>query len=154
MGFVPLDVVYGDINNDKLADLVVVLHNKQEDTIHSRNIRRPLLLLLNNGDKTYKLAGRNDRVVHCAHCGGSFDPYSGITIRNCYFSIEHYGGLSMRWTHIVTFRYSAKDHNWLLHKDGSTYFHSSAPDKVKTEIKTVKQFGRVLFKDYNNEDEE
>ena len=153
-GFIPLDVAYGDINNDKYDDIIVILHDPSEDTIHSQNVRRPLLLLLNGRDQTYKLAARNDNVVHCVHCGGMFDPYNEITIKKGYFSIEHYGGLSMRWTHIITFKYSEIDNDWLLHKDGTTYFHSSTPEKVKTEIKTVKQFGRILFKDYNNEDEE
>jgi hypothetical protein len=98
-GYVLLDSASGDLNRDSYRDLVLVLKkNREEDSV---DVPRPLLLLLGSA-AGYSLAGRNDNVVLCYSCGGVFgDPYQGITIKNGYFSIEHYGGSNWRWTRVI-----------------------------------------------------
>jgi hypothetical protein len=151
-GFSAMDTVYGDLNRDSYRDLVMVLRQNDEDTITMQSTKRPLLLFTGEADGTLKFAARNDNVVYCISCGGVMgDPYQGITIKNGYFSAEHYGGSSWRWTRIITFRYSAKDNTWILHKDGGESFHAAEPEKTETKIATEKDFGRILFEKYDNE---
>jgi hypothetical protein len=145
----------GDLNKDAYPDGVLVLAVEGEENADpaADPAPRPLLLLLGREDGSYQMAGRNDKVVLCHSCGGVFgDPYEGITIKDGYFSIEHYGGSNWRWTRIITFKWSEKDKTWLLHKDGGVSYHTSDPDKMKEEVKTVKDFGVISFEKFDYED--
>lgn len=143
----------GNLNLDKYPDIILVLKKDNEAELSDVNDnpeKRPLLIFTGEADGSYKLAGRNDNTVYCVNCGGVFgDPFEGITITNGNFSINHYGGSSWRWTRIVTYKYSPSEKNWFLFRDGSDSFHSSEPNKVKTTIKTVKNFGKVSFEKFD-----
>lgn len=143
----------GNLNLDKFPDVVLVLKKDNEtetSDVTENPEKRPLLVLLGQADKTYKLAARNDNTVYCVDCGGAFgDPFDGISITNGNFSINHYGGSSWRWSRIVTYKYSPADKNWFLFRDGGDSFHASEPDKVKTTVKTVKNFGKVPFEKFD-----
>lgn len=148
-GYTVLDTTSGDLNLDQYADMILVLKkNGEENTsdVVEHPEKRPLLILLGQSDKTYKLAASNDNAVYCIDCGGVMgDPFMDVVIKNGFFSIEHYGGSGWRWTRTITFRYSPSDHYWYLHKDGGDSFHSAEPDKVTTKVKTTKDFGKVPF---------
>jgi len=152
-GYIALDVTKGDLNRDAYPDAVMVLYKKGEEKtsdIISHPEKRPLLVLLGQADKTYKLATRSDNAVYCVDCGGQMgDPFTGITIKNGYFSVEHYGGAAERWSRIVTFKFSPADKGWFLHKDGHEYFDATNPEKVTSDIETVKNFGKVPFQKFN-----
>lgn len=153
-GYSLLHSATGDLNLDTYPDMLLVLKSEAEDTIESydKQTPRPLIILLGQQDGTYKLGGRSDHVVLCGGCGGIYgDPYVGLTIKDGYFSAEHYGGSNWRWTRIITFKYNKDDSKWYLHKDGGDSYHISNPDKVETEVKTTKDFGKVLFQDYKHE---
>lgn len=143
----------GNLNLDKYPDIVLVLkkdNEKETSDVINRPEKRPLLILLGQPNQTYKLAARNDNTVYCVDCGGVFgDPFDGISIANGNFSINHYGGSAWRWTRIVTYKYSPADKSWYLFRDGSDSFHASEPDKVKTTIKTAKNFGKVPFEKFD-----
>ncbi|MCZ4224824.1 hypothetical protein [Pedobacter rhodius] len=144
-----LDLTRGDLNRDAYPDAIMVLYKKGEEKtsdVISHPEKRPLLLLIGQADKTYKLATQNDNAVYCVDCGGQMgDPFTGITIKNGYFSVEHYGGSGWRWTRIITFKYAAQEKNWFLYKDGGEHFHAISHEEVKTDVKTVKNFGKVPF---------
>ena len=161
-GYSVLDMESGDINKDGIDDIILILKKNDEDSTSDVNEHpeaRPLLLLLRSRDGKLTLAARNDSTVYCVNCGGMLgDPYTGITIMNGYFSIEHYGGSSWRWTRIITYKYSTKDKWWYLHRDGSEYTKmnpstdpnaeamiNAGPDKIRTE----KNFGKVRFEDFS-----
>ena len=147
----------GDLNKDAYGDMVLILAVDGEENSDPADSPppRPLLLLLGDEDGAYTEAARNDKVVLCHACGGVFgDPYEGITIKDGYFSIEHYGGSNWRWTRIITFKWSEKDKTWFLHKDGGVSYHTSDPDKMEEKVKTVKDFGVVPFGKFNYEDGE
>ncbi|KAF2509109.1 hypothetical protein [Flavobacterium foetidum] len=148
-----LDTASGDLNLDKIKDLIVVLKKNGEDTLSvdiDNPERRPLLILLRDKENKLKFARRNDNTVYCIQCGGMLgDPFMGITIKNGYFSVEHYGGSNWRWKSIITYKYSKKDKEWFLYKDGLESFQISDTENVKTEIKTAKDFGRVKFQDFD-----
>lgn len=152
-GYDVLDISKGDLNRDGYPDAIIVLAKlgeKKTSDVLTHPEKRPLLVLIGQANKSYKLAARSDNAVYCVDCGGQMgDPYTGITILNGYFSVEHYGGSGWRWTRIITFRYSAADKNWLLHKDGGERFHAITHEEVKTPVLTVKDFGKVPFEKFD-----
>jgi len=142
-----LNFTKGDLNKDKFDDAILILKHNGED---KDEFKRPLYILLGSKGENYKVIAKNSNAVLGYFDGGVFgDPFDGVTIKNGYFSIEHYGGSNWRWTRIVTFKYNKKKKNWFLYKDGGDSYHTSNPDKVSTEIQTVKDFGIVPFKKYN-----
>jgi hypothetical protein len=151
-GYSILDTIFGDLNKDAKEDCALILKSKEEEKEKSfEEINRPLLLLLGTKEGKFELAARNDRVVYCKQCGGVFgDPYTGVTIKNGYFSVEHYGGSNWRWTRVITFKYDEKKKKWFLSRDGGDSFHTSEPEKVETQIKTTKDFGVISFEEFNN----
>lgn len=148
-----LDTVSGNLNLDNFVDMIVVLkkigEEKTSDVINNPE-KRPLLILIGEAKNKFKLAERNDNTVYCIDCGGIMgDPFMEIVIKNGYFSVEHYGGSAWRWTRVITYKYSKEENNWFLHKDGGESFHATEPEKVEKSIKTIKDFGKVLFKDFD-----
>jgi hypothetical protein len=151
-GYEILDYNVGDINGDKRSDLILILKWKDEKNtsdVVDHPEPRPLLLLINNGLELI-LTAHNKNVVYCIDCGGIWgDPYSGITVKGDYFSIEHYGGSNWRWSKIITFKYYSDEKKWYLHKVGGEFFHTSEPKKIKVEIKTKRDFGKIEFSKFN-----
>ena len=150
-GYSILDSASGDMNNDKIKDLILILKNNNESIENNYDeLIRPLLILHGTKNNKYTLFAKNDSVVLCSRCGGAFgDPYEGMTIKNNYFSIEHYGGSNWRWTKIITFKYNEKLKKYILYKDAGASFHTSAPD-VQKETKTKESYwGKQLFTKYS-----
>lgn len=152
-GYMLLDSASGDLNRDEYEDMILVLNKpdeKETSDVSAHPTLRPLLLLLGQSSRTYKVVARNDKTVYCVDCGGMMgDPFTQIVIKNGYFSIEHYGGSSWRWGLITTFKYSTTNKTWYLYKQGSQTMHTSDPDKVKTTITTAKNFGIIPFSKYD-----
>lgn len=148
-----LDSVSGNLNLDDYNDMILILKkNNEEKTsdVADHPEKRPLLILIGEANNNYKLIERNDNSVYCVDCGGMMgDPYMQTVIKKGYFSVEHYGGSAWRWTRIITYKYSKEDENWFLFKDGGERFNTSDLEKIKKTIKTTKDFGKVLFKDFN-----
>lgn len=152
-GYDVLDLTKGDLNRDGYPDAIMVLYKKGEEKtsdVINHPEKRPLLVLTGQADKAYKLATRSDNAVYCVDCGGQMgDPFTGITIKNGYFSVEHYGGSGWRWTRIVTFKYSPQEKKWFLYKDGGERFNAITHEEAKTDILTVKNFGKVSFESFD-----
>jgi hypothetical protein len=158
-GYEVLFTVAGDLNRDAWPDRVVVLDtmavgsDSTEDDARARIMlrnRAVLLLLGEPGGRRYRLATRNNEVVNCRDCTGAMggDSFQGITIKNGYFSVEHYGGSAWRWYRVTTFKYNRADQHWYLHRVGQDSFHAIDPDKVETQVSTARDFGRVRFEQY------
>ena len=156
-GYAILDTASGDLNLDGTTDVLLVLKDKNEETVSDgTEFSRPLLILTRDTDGKLTRARENGFTVMCRQCGGVFgDPYVGLTIKNGYFSVEHYGGSNWRWTKIITYKYSKEDNEWYLHKVGGESYHTSDPDKSESHVRTTKDFGKVKFEEYsyNEEDE-
>ena len=132
-GFAIKDTAFGDLNNDKKIDVVLVLYTTQEnnpafeDT--AMNIGRPLMVLLQQPDGTLKLAKRNDNIIMCKQCGGMMgDPFESIIIKNNAFIVSFYGGSSWRWGDVYGFSWDAAAHTWQLTKESHTSFQSGDPE--------------------------
>ena len=143
----------GDLNLDGINDYILVLKKDDEEILSNvvdNPERRPLLILLRNKNNKLQLVKRNDNTVYCVDCGGMMgDPFTGITIKNGYFSVEHYGGSAWRWTKIITYKYSKQENEWFLYKDSSEGFHASESEKVESKIRTTKDFGKIKFEDFD-----
>ena len=149
-----LDATKGDLNLDKYPDYILVLGKNNEETTSNfakdKPEKRPLIILLGSENNIYTFAGRNNNSVLCYDCGGMWgDPYEGVTIKDGYFSVEHYGGSAWRWTQTITYKYSKEDKNWYLHRDGGQSFHVNDPNKREFYGKTKKDFGVIKFKDFD-----
>ena len=151
-GYEVLDTEEGDLNLDGINDMLVILKVIGEDTIalFGESEYRPLLMFTADANKKYSLGARNDSTVFCQTCGGAMgDPYAGMTIKNGYFSIEHYGGSGLRWERIITYKYDSVAKYWFLHKDGSASFQAADPKKREEHIRTKKDFGLIPFNKYS-----
>ncbi|WP_344930957.1 hypothetical protein [Aquimarina addita] len=147
----------GDINNDKIDDYIVVLQNEYPnieltgmDDSYSRIV---VLVETLKSYPNFKIASTNNHVLECSNCGGAGvgDPFSGISIKNNFFSIEQLFGACDKSFVVITFKYE-KD-KWFLHKIGQdNYSCNQANDQGEIEVinktKTKKDFGLIEFKDY------
>jgi len=151
--FVILDSFSGDINNDKIKDLVLILkHNQEEDNFDTT---RPLLLLEGNNQGLYRLMAKNDNVVLCKICGGVYgDPFEGITLENGGFTLDFRGGSRWRWTRHISFKFDKISSQFILYKDiGIAYDGSNPEGKIDKKKYNKKDFGRLPFTKYNYEKE-
>jgi hypothetical protein len=136
----------GDFNQDGKKDIILILKSNKTEL-------RPLLILMGDSNGQFILSARNDSVVLCAFCGGlCCDPYSGITIKKEYFSIEHYGGdNNVRWTRIITFKFDRASNQFILHKDATVFTdRSEDPKSAKYNANHKENFDKLLFKNYSN----
>ncbi len=152
-GYALLDSVSGNLNLDDITDFILVLKRADEEEVSDINgdlAKRPLILLLGQGNGRYEKVAESDNTVYCYACGGMMgDPYGGIFIENGGFKVEYSGGSSDRWTRIVTYRYSEEEDYWLLYEDRADSFSSFDPEKGETDIWTVKDFGKVRFEEFD-----
>lgn len=148
-----LDTLSGDLNLDGIPDIILIQkHVDEEERAYQMDgdDLRPVMLLIGNNDGSYTLAARNDKTVLCRACGGALgEPYAGLAIKNGYFSIEHYGGSTERWLHVVTYKWNKDKRHWFLHKDGMEYMSTLDLDYSEEVIKTTKDFGVVRFEDFD-----
>ena len=155
-GYKILDYESGHLNSDTLPDLIAFYDYDRYNPSFNRDslenpFDRPLLLYLGQPDGTCLLAKRNDKVVLCYDCGGQWgDPFDGITINNGYFTLSHHGGSREKWSLFITFKYSPEEKNWFLHSSGDEPFSVHEPNKVYSDMDTVKDFGITPFEEYNS----
>lgn len=147
------DSLTGDLNLDSITDILIVAKKTDEKELSEKTdstVKRILIVATGNNDGTFLTKRQSENIILCAGCGGAMgDPFAAMAIKNGFFSIEHYGGSSWRWERTTTFRYSPKDDDWLLHKDGTSSIHAAEPERVTETLKTVKETGRVFFADFD-----
>lgn len=152
----------GNLNLDKTEDCILVLRKTTEETTSNMDEGKPdkriVLLLLGQKDGSYKLAYKNQNVADCIDCGGVFgDPFSGISIKNGYFSIEHKIAGGHHWEQIITFKFNKTNNNWYLYKDHFINYVLNTSNDPNAEaliadvdkLKTVKDFGEISFQNFN-----
>lgn len=161
-GYDAISIEKGDLNLDEFKDAILVLRKSTEETTSNNDEnnpdKRPLLLLLGQKNNIYKLVYKNDNAVYCIDCGGVFgDPFTGISIKNGYFSIEHGISGGHHWENITTFKYNKAKQNWFLYKDHyiNYVFNNDTSDDAEAlvadvdRLKTVKDFGEIPFQQFN-----
>ncbi len=147
-GYEILSETKGDLNKDAQDDAILILKKSDE----ADDSKRPALILIGVDGNGYEKAAENDNAVLKLGDGGAMgDPFSGVTIKDGYFTLEHMGGASERWNRFITFKYDATDKKFYLHKDTIEGFNTDKPDKVLyNHTKTTKDFGKVAFEDFSS----
>ena len=144
-----------DLNGDGRGDFVLVLErqNPAKDADDFPVNQRPLLLLVRGADGKLSAAKRNERVVMCSRCGGVFgDPFEGVEAGRDTFTVSFYGGSNWRWAYSYKFNYSRADKTWQLVRAEESSYHTSDPDKMKTQIFTPpKDYGKIDIADFDPE---
>ncbi len=153
-----LDFKFGHLDNDTLTDAVVILKSKFEEVEDStqRDRYRPLLILLQQKNKSFKLAKRNDHVVLCKNCGGTFvDPFGGLSIENKSFEIIFFGGSRYKWTRLIRFNYEINLKNWILVEDSGSVYDGLQLDTIeypKDIVYTKTDNMKVTIDNYKGDD--
>lgn len=78
---------------------------------------RPLLVFERDGDGSWRLAGRNDRVVMRADQAAQCDPFRDdgtIATSGVYFTVENGVSCGQHWTDFVTFRFDEGAGRWIF----------------------------------------
>jgi hypothetical protein len=158
-----IDTTGGDLNMDKYRDMIVVIQKnsdpKKAKTEESILEKREVLLLIGLEKEGYKLEKKNENAIYNATNGYILsDPFTGITIKNGYFSIEHAVMGGQHWEQITTFKYNKTKSNWFLYKQGYVSYKLNDSDGKNgeealvidvQENKTVKNFGVIAFENFN-----
>lgn len=160
-----LDSASCDLNDDNLSDIILILKHNDEDSLTSIEFGshvRPCIILFGNSMKQFDFYARNDRIVLCLDCGGMMgDPYVGLQTQKGEFTINHFGGSSVRWTNNVTFKFDKNDKKiYLKNIENAVYNLSLIEDENEdldkfidknTKHLTSSDFGKITFQKYVNE---
>ncbi len=143
----------GDINNDGISDLVMVVKSQQEkaDEMPGEDVPgRILILLTKDSSGKYSRAGENTKAILAKNEGGaaSDDPFEGITITPGKFAITHMGGAAERWSYEHVFTYDKAANAWFLTEINTGSFSTMNPQDETMKTETPKDFGKINFVDF------
>lgn len=148
-----LNISKGNLDLDKIKDVILVLKKDGEDTLSSaeKPIKRKTLILIGQTSGSYKLVVQHDNLVYYYNYDLNFkDAFVDLKIENGSFSISHYGGFVQRWGRSSEFKYNPKDKNWYLVKDEYSTFEATDPENTEKEkILTEKEFGKIPLNKFN-----
>lgn len=150
-GYEVRDAVRGDLNGDRIPDLVLVLQPKAAGSSDTPE-PRPFMILLGDSYHQLSLAVTNKDVILPADIGGTQgDPYVSTTIDNCSFTIQQYYGSRERTRTETTFCYVPAKKDWLLNKVVTTTEDALNADAAQTVVKKGKQLKPVSIKKYTGD---
>jgi len=152
-GYSVLRFAQGDLNNDNIDDLILVLNKKGEESLSTSEhpLKRKLLILIEQPDTSYILAAQNENVVYYYNYDPNFkDAFVDLNIKKGMFSIDHYGGFAQRWGRTTVFKYNASAKKWYLTKYAFETFESTDIGKTtKEKTYTVRDFGNTAFENFD-----
>jgi hypothetical protein len=109
----------GDLNKDSIEDLIICFKSNKEDLDvedFANTPKRKCVIYLGNNNSTVTKVAESFTALVLPE--GNGDPLSGISIKNGYFSLEHYSLYPGNdYTRIITFKYDALKKTFLIHKD-------------------------------------
>ncbi|HEU0015659.1 MAG TPA: hypothetical protein VFQ45_18425 [Longimicrobium sp.] len=138
--------VAADLDRDGLYDWVMVTEPAHDDVGDSAvdDHPRTLLVLLRESGGALHQAVRNDRVVLCYGCGGSFDPFDALEAKAGMIKVYHFGGRGWRWRADYTFEYAPAVRTWRLAEVSEVEVHSGDPDNtMKQTRRGPRDFGEI-----------
>lgn len=148
-----LQLAKGNMNLDKIEDVILVLNKNGEDSLSTAEhpIKRKVLILIGQKDESYKLVTQHDNLVCYYNYDLNFkDVFVDLKIVNGSFSISHYGGFAQRWGRTTEFKYNPKEKNWYLLKDEFSTFEATDPENTEKEtILTEKEFGKIALNKFD-----
>ncbi|AZA53581.1 hypothetical protein EG348_11450 [Chryseobacterium sp. G0201] len=145
-----------DLNNDKILDNVEIEEVQcknnyigDDDYMKCRIVRIDLL----KKDGTSSFYASNYHIVPCSDCSeDSTDPFKAVKIRKNGFSLiltYKFVPEGTKMTEIITFKYDKLSNNFILHKKVRTLeSYKNGEIENKTDVQTVKDFGKIYFSDY------
>ncbi|MBE5321419.1 hypothetical protein IM793_19810 [Pedobacter sp. MR2016-19] len=152
-----IDQAYGDLNNDGLADLAVILEYDKaidETRVYGDNssaiikeTQKPRILALFFKDKSsgnYYLSTQNNDFILRSEEGGKLgDPLQKIAIKDQQLYLRFQGGSEWRWELGYTFKFENKD--WFLTSAINLYFNQNTGDMTERvyDFKTRELFTTV-----------
>jgi hypothetical protein len=131
-----IDSAYGDLNNDKVEDLAVILEfyaavkeNRAYGDISTElitEIQRPRILAVYfKSGRNYKIVTQNNDFVLRSEEGGAMgDPLRPLSITDNKLNLAFEGGGNWRWKLYYTFRYLNKD--WQLTNANNYAYHTAS----------------------------
>ena len=131
-----IDSVYGDLNNDKVDDLAMIIEfyaAVKENRAYGDNtteliteIQRPRILAIYfKSGRNYKIATQNNNFVLRAEEGGEMgDPLRPISISSNKLNLAFEGGGNWRWKLNYSFQYLNK--NWQLTNANNYSYHRAS----------------------------
>ncbi|MFA6277576.1 MAG: hypothetical protein WC622_12545 [Pedobacter sp.] len=130
-----IDTAFGDLNNDKLEDLVLVLEFNNPiiekraygdgETELIKEFQKPRILAVYFKDQRsgkYKFALQNNNFILRSQEGGELgEPFKNLTIQNNCLNLAFEGGSNWRWKLNYQFKYQNKD--WVLTQANNIYYN-------------------------------
>jgi hypothetical protein len=111
-GWTAEDKADGDLNADGIADIAAILIPSSVGA-DAEEGPRILLALLGGADGTFRLAGSNDELLACVHCGGVKES-AGIEIKKGVLIVSQMTGSREYTDQIWRFRYDPERLRFLL----------------------------------------
>jgi hypothetical protein len=112
-----LDTIKGDINNDKIDDLLVITSIKNESSLEfseSKIFKRGLHLFLGQSDGSFEFLLSNKNAIPYIGLCGQGDSFGGASIQNGEISIIEYCASSCKSLAKYNFKFEQKDSNLFL----------------------------------------
>jgi hypothetical protein len=87
------------LNGDGTQDYILVTEkSKPQPTDDDTDDKRRLVILTRDLAGKLNLAARNEKIVYCRSCGGSFgDLFDGVEANRNSFTVYNYGESWQRW---------------------------------------------------------
>ncbi|TKC10581.1 hypothetical protein FA048_10395 [Pedobacter polaris] len=151
-----IDTAFGDLNNDKLEDLVIILEynlpisenraygDNETDLIKEFQKPRVLAIYFKNAQNgKYTLALQNNNFILRANEGGSLgDPLKNISTANNKLVLEFEGGANWRWKLNYEFKYQNKD--WNLVKANNIYYNALSGEMTNRQYNFLARRMRLI----------
>lgn len=106
-----------DLDLDGRPDVVFILQRAGSAPFDSERGDDPRTLVVALGDAQGRLRVvlRNDRLVRCQNCGGTWpEPFEALDAAPGRFKLRHYGGSRWRWSNEWRFVYDPRARDWYL----------------------------------------
>ena len=147
-----MDIVKGEINSDKLEDMVVVTENlcsEGEAWKGDYNRCRTVFLIVQTKPNGYEIKASNKVIIECSDCGGGGvgDPYQKPLIEKGKITfLGFYGAWEKTWFD-YTFTYNKAKKDWFLSNCGYCSY-KMGDSECKGREKTPKDFGIINFANF------
>lgn len=156
-----IDTVYGDLNNDTVEDMVLVLEHSypitekraygDNDTEVIKEFQKPRILAIffkNKRSNSYQLVLQNNNFMLRSEEGGAMgEPFKDLNIKNNTLNLLFEGGGDWRWKLAYEFKYQNKQ--WALIRANNTYYNINSgemSDKTYDFVdRRIKQIDGNMF---------